>query len=178
MPFFCAALSRYCTSPAPPPETSIGMLAEILALAVDDARLPAVVQDEARALRAQPRHGVETLRDENFREIGIGAKTREAEEHVEEFVRGIGAEVAVGGFFVGDIGDAPQIVDGRVGEAHDAAGEAAVAAVFVFACRFQHQNLGAAFLRRERGAQRGVAFAYHDHVVLLCSHCFLRRGNN
>ena len=37
-------------------------VAEVLALAVDHARLPAVVQDEARALRAQPRHGVEALR--------------------------------------------------------------------------------------------------------------------
>ena len=151
MPFFLAAWSRYCTSPAPVPARNFDRhLAEILALAVNERRLPAMVQDEARALAAQPRHGVETLRDENFGEIGVGAKAREPEQDVEEFVRGVGAEVAGGGFLVGDIGDPPEIVDARVGEAHDAAGEARVAAGFVFARRFEHQDLRAVFLRGER----------------------------
>ena len=68
--------------------------------------------------------------------------------HVEEVLTGVAAEVAVGFFFSGDVGDAPQVFDPGVGEAHDAAGEAAVAAVLVLGGRLQHQNFGAVFLRR------------------------------
>ncbi len=140
-------------------------VAEVHALAVDHARLPAVVQDELGALGAQPRHGLEALRDQDFGKIGIGAETGEPEQHVEEFVGGVGAEIAVGGFLVGDVGDAPQIFEAFVREAHHAAGEAAVAAVLVFGGRFEDQNFGAVFLRGERCAQRRVAFAYYDDIV-------------
>jgi len=54
-----------------------------------------------------------------------------------------------------------------VGEAHDAAGEAAVAAVFVLARRFQHGDGGALVARRQGRAQRGVALTYNDDIVCL-----------
>ena len=46
-----------------------------------------MVQDEARAFLAQPRHGVEALRDQDFRQVGVGAKAREPEEDVEKETR-------------------------------------------------------------------------------------------
>jgi hypothetical protein len=146
--------------------------AEEFAPAVDHSRLAAEVRHETRAFRAQPRHGIETLRHEYLGQIRVGPIAREPKKIVEEFFFRIRAEIAVGDLVVAELGHALQVVDRIVGEAHHAAGEAAVAAGFFFRCGFEHQNFGAILVCRQRGAQRGIAFADHDYVEL-SSHLFL-----
>ena len=111
--------------------------------------------------------------NQDFGQVRVGAVAREPVEIVEEFFLRIGAEIAVGDFLVGEFGHALQIFDRFVGESHHAAREAAVAAGFFIGSCFEHQNLGAVFMRGKRGAQRGVAFAGHDYVVW-DSHVLLR----
>jgi len=132
--------------------------------------LPAVVQYEARALRAQPRHSVEAAVDEDLGQVRVGAVARKPVKDVQEFLARVGAEVAVGGLLVGNVGNAPQVLERGVGEAHYAAGEAAVAAVFVLGGRFQHRHLRALVFRRQRRAQRRVALADDDYIVFMLFH--------
>ena len=112
--------------------------------------------------------------DEDLGQVRVGAVARQPVEVVEEFLARVGAEIAVGGFLVADVGDAPQVLERGVGEAHHAAGEAAVAAGLVLGRRFQHRDRGALVLRRQRRAQRRIALADHDHIEFVLFHCFLR----
>ena len=140
--------------------------AEKFALAVDHARLAAVVRHEARALAAQPGHGVQAFVDQRFRQIGVGAIGGQAVDVFEIFLARVGAEIAVGDFIVGQFGDAFEVVDRFVGETHHAAGKAAVAARIFFAGGFEYKNFGAVVGCRECGAKGGIALAHNDHVVL------------
>jgi hypothetical protein len=81
---------------------------------------------EAAGVEARAAH--EAPRDEQLDEGGIGAVLGQAEEVVEVLGARIGAEVGAGDLLVGEIGDLPEVVDPVEGEAHDAAGEPAVAA--------------------------------------------------
>ena len=113
---------------------------------------------------------VSRLVDQEFRQVRVGAVARQPVEDIEKFLARIGAEIAVGGLFVGDVGDAPQVFDRSVREAHHAAGEAAVAAVLVFAGRFQHRHLCTLVFRRQCRAQRRVALANHHYIVFMFFH--------
>jgi hypothetical protein len=79
------------------------------------------------------------------------------------FCRGVGQVLHQ----VRDFRDLLEVLDPVVGEAHDAAGEAAVAAGFLDGRGLQHRHAGALVPCRQRRAQRGVALAGHDDIESL-----------
>lgn len=134
-------------------------------LAVHHRGLRAVVGHEAHALAAQPHHCVEAGGDEDLGQLGVGAKAGHAIEIVEELVAGVAFPVGVARLLVGDVDQLAQIIDAVIGEAHHAAGEAAVAARLVRRRGLQHGDRDAAVSRRKRSAQGGVALADDDDIV-------------
>ena len=84
---------------------------------------------------------------------------------VEKFLAGVGAEIGLGNFLFGDVGDLGQVFHGLVGETHHAAGETAVAAAFVFGGGFEDGDACALFVGRQRGAHGGISFADDDHII-------------
>ena len=104
-------------------------------------------------------------------EGGIGAVLGQAEEIVEVLGARVGAEVGAGDLLVGEIGHLPEVVDPVEREAHDAAGEPAVAARLRFRGALEDDDAGAVLARGQGGAERGVAGPYHDDVVRRAIHC-------
>ena len=134
------------------------------------AGLAPVDRHEARPLATEPDHGVEASRDEQLDEGWIGAVLGEAEEVVEVLRARVGAEVGAGDLLFGEIGDLPEVVDPVEGEAHDAAGEPAVAARLRFRGALEDDHAGAVLARGQGGTERGVAGSHHDDVVLRAIH--------
>ena len=98
---------------------------------------------------------------------------RHARHVVEELVLRVGAEIGGGDLGVGQIGhQCLDVLDAVIDDADRAGGEPAVAARLFLGRGFQHHDLGALFLRRQRGAERRIAGPDHDHVVFL--HCCSR----
>ena len=147
-----------------------GETPEELPAPTDLAGLAPVDRNEARALSTEPDHSVEAPRDEQLHESGIGAVLGQAEEVVEVLRPRVGAEVGAGDLLVSEFGDLPEIVDPVEGEAHDAAGESAVATRLRFRGALEDDHAGAVLPRGQRGAERGVAGSHHDDVVLGAIH--------
>ena len=103
----------------------------------------------AHALLDDPAKNVLGLRDHEAREFLVGLPAGDAQQIFPEFLFGIGAGEDVG--------------RGIVGAAH-VAGMAGIAAAIEFWGAFQHQHRGARPPRTDRGAQRRVAAADHQHV--------------
>ena len=144
MPFFTAVVGQVLHQPRAAAVHLERHAAEELALAVDHRRLAPVVRHEARALAcaATPwRRGSCVIRI-SLR-VRVGAVARDAIQVVVELVAGVAVPVGVLRLVLGDVGELLQILDRVVGEAHHAAGEAAVAAGLVIGRRFQHANAGA-----------------------------------
>src|SRR3954463_4533401 len=99
-----------------------------------------IVRYEARTLAAQPCHGVQALRHEDFAELGIGAKTGYVIEVVEKLVLGVALPIDRLHFFCWYIGDPLQVLDAIILKPHDTACKAAVASRLVFRCGFEHGN--------------------------------------
>ena len=165
MPRFCAASVAHLDQARAAADRFDRQAAPELELAVDLERLPAVDRDEAHALVAHPVERVEALGDQQLDQIGIGAVLRHARHVVEELVGRVGAEIGLAISCAREIGDQRlDVVDAVIDDADRAGGEAAVAAGLVLGRRFEHQHPGALLLRRQRGAERGVAGADHDHI--------------
>src|SRR5881409_52855 len=147
-----------------------GEAAEEFPSSPDLAGLAPVDRNEARPLATEPDHGVEAPRDEQLDESWISAVLGQAEEVVEVLRARVGAEVGAGDLLVGEIGDLPEVVDPVKGEAHDAAGEPAVAARLRFRAALEDDHAGAVLARGQSGAERGVAGAHHDDGVLRFIH--------
>ena len=137
---------------------------EELAPAVDDGRLGAVVRHEFHPLPPQPNHALEALRDQRFAELGIRAIAGDAVEVVVKLLDRVAIPVGVLRLVVGNLGELLQILHRTVGEAHDTARETAVAPRLVDRRGFEHRDAGASVSRRERRAQRGIAFADDENV--------------
>ena len=103
----------------------------------------------AHALFDHPAQDVLGLADHDAGQFLVGLAAGHAQQVVPEFLLGIGPGEDVG--------------RGVMGAAH-VAGVAGVAAAVEFRRAFQHQHRGAGAPRADRGAQRGVAAADHQHV--------------
>ncbi len=171
MPRFLADFREHVDEAGPAADGFDRQAAPELELAVDLERLPAVDRDEADALLAHPVERVEALRDQELDQVGIGAVLRHLRHVVEEFLGGVGAEVGLLDLLLGEVRDQRlDVVDAVIDHADRSGGEAAVTAGLVLWRRFQHHDLRALLLRRQRRAERRIAAAHHDHVVL--SHRF------
>ena len=104
----------------------------------------------AHALFDDPVQDVLELRDHVARQFLVGLAAGDAQQVFPEFLFGIGPGEDVGRRIMG---------------AAHVAGVAGVAAAIEFRRAFQHQHRGAAAPRADRGAQRGIAAADHQHVV-------------
>ncbi len=83
---------------------------------------------------------------------------RQRKEVVEELVLGVGAEIDVLEILLRERRQhRDEIVDAAEREAEGAAGEMRVAATLLERSGFEHQHAGAVLVRRDRGAQRGIA---------------------
>ena len=129
-----------------------------------------VAWHEAHALRAHPLHGLEALGDEKLYQVRIGAELGHLVHVVEEDVCRVSPEVGRLDLRLGELDERLEVLQPVVGEAHGARGEAAVAAGFLFRRALQHRHLGARLLGCESGAQRRVAGADDDHVVVGLHH--------
>src|SRR5256712_9488402 len=147
-----------------------GEAAEEFPAAADLAGLAPVDRNETRPLTTEPDHGVEAPRDEQLDEGGIGAVLGQAKEVVEVLRARVGAEVSAGDLLVGEVGDLPEVVDPVEGEAHDAAGEPAVATRLRFRGTFENDYAGAVLACGQGATERSVASSHHDHVVLGAIH--------
>ena len=113
----------------------------------------------------QPPHRVLAARDQQLAEIGIGAIFGHPAHVVEELVPGVGAEIRVGDFILGEIGHQRlEIIDAVIDAAERPGGEPAVAAGLRFRCALEHEHGDAMLGRRERRAERGIAGADHDDI--------------
>ena len=137
-----------------------------LELAADVEGLPAPGCGEAHAFLAHPHHRGMALLDQDLGEVGIAAVLGEARHVVEELLFGVGAEVGARHFLFGEVDQRPQVVDAVVDDAHQAGGEAGIAAGLFLGGPLEYQHLLCSFLGRERRAQRGIAAANHDDVVV------------
>ena len=82
------------------------------------------------------------------------------------FSCGIGAEVGIGDFLVGQVGhQRAQILDAVVDATERAGREAAVAAGFILRRALEHQHGNAVFGGRMRGAKRRIAAADDDDIT-------------
>ena len=118
-------------------------------------------------------HRFQALGDEHFREFRIASKLRQAEQIVVELVGGVGAEIGVANFLLGQIDNGFQVFQPLMGEADRARRVAAVAAGFLGRRAFQHQDLDAVFRRRQGRAEGGVSRANDDNVVFRIGHRIL-----
>ena len=89
-------------------------------------------------------------RDHVARQLLVGLAAGDAKQVVPEFLFGIGPGEDLGR---------------RVMGAAHVAGVAGVAAAIEFRRALQHQHRSAGPPRADRGAQRGIAAADHEHVV-------------
>ena len=142
-----------------------------LELAVHLEGLAAPDRREAHPLLAHPEEGVARPRDQELDHVGIGAVLGDPGHVVIELVLGVGAEIGVGDFLVGEVGHQRlEVVDPVIDHPHRARGEARVAARLVLVRALQHQHAGAVLLRRQRRADRRVAGADHDDIELGIAH--------
>src|SRR5262249_52788342 len=137
-----------------------------LELVVDLEGLPAPGRSEAHAFFSHPQRGGEALLHQDLGEIRIAAVLRDPRHVVEELVGRVRAEVGALALLLRQIDQLREVVRAVVDDAQEARGEARVAARFVLGRALEHQHLLRRLLRRQRGAQGGVAAAHHDHVVL------------
>jgi hypothetical protein len=136
-----------------------------LELAADVERLPSPRRREAHAVATHPDHRRQTLPDQRFSEVRIAAVLGHPRHVVEELLLGVGAEVAARDLVRREVDHPLQVLDAVVDDAHQAGGEARVAAGFFFRGSFQQENLLGSFRSGYRGTKRRVATADHDHVV-------------
>ena len=112
-----------------------------------------------------PGGGLEAVADQDFAEVLVGAVLRQLEHVVEILLLGVGAEVDVREVLVRHRGQhLEQVLDAAIGEAEGAAGEMRIAAALLERRRLQHQHARAVLAGRDRGAERGIAGADHEHV--------------
>ena len=125
--------------------------------ALDLEGLAAIDRLEAHALGAHPHDGVEAPGDEQLGHVGVGAVLCDPAHIVEELFLGIGAEIGAGDLFLGEVGHhLPKVRQSRIGTAHAACREAAVAAVFLDRRTLKHQHRCARLAGRQRRAHGGV----------------------
>ena len=155
-----------------------GEAAPELEPSVDLECLAAPDRREAHALFAHPEKGVARARDQQLDHVRIGAILRDPRHIVVELVLGVGAEIGIGDFLVGEVGhQCLEVVDPVIDDTHRAGREARIAAGFVLVGAFQHQHLSAVLLRRQRGAQRRVAGAHDDDIELRVAHSTVSKGH-
>ena len=136
-----------------------------LEFAVDLIGLASQARLQLHALPHHPLCRFETAAHQDFREIGIGPVLGQSKQVVEKLLLRVGSEVDVDEIFLRQRrqhGD--EIVDAAEREAERAAGEMRVAAALLKGSRFEHQHVRAVLLRRDRGAQGGIARPDHEHV--------------
>ena len=131
-----------------------GQPAPELEAAVDAIGLAAPDRHEAHALALHPAHRRAAAGDQQFAELRVGPILGDPAHVVEELAFGVGSEIGVGDFAVGEVGhQRPKILDAVVGAAERAGGEAAVAAALDLRRPLQHQHVGAGVGGRQRRAQ-------------------------
>jgi hypothetical protein len=90
---------------------------------------------------------------------------RERKKVVEEFILGVGAEIDVLEILLRQRRQyRDEIVDAAKREAEGAAGEMGVAAALLEGGGLEHEHAGAVLVRRDRGAQRGVAGSDDENI--------------
>ncbi len=133
--------------------------------------LLAVLGHVADTHRAQPHDSFVAALDEEFGQVWVGAIIGHARDVIEKLLFRIAAEFGDGFFVIGEIGhDFQDVLAAIEREPHRAFGETAVAAAFVFGSALEHHHGRAGSARRQRGAQRGIACADHQHIAVEVCH--------
>jgi hypothetical protein len=129
-----------------------------LEFAVDLIGLPSETRLQLHALPDDPLRRLETPADEDFQEIGIGAKLRQGEQVIEKLLLRIGSKIDVREIFLRQRrqhGD--EIIHPRKCEAESAAGEMRIAAALLERRSFKHEDARSILVRRDGGTQGRIA---------------------
>ena len=134
-------------------------------LAIRADRLAGVLRDEPHALLPHPEQGGLAARDEDLDQLRVAAVVVEPIDVVAILLDRIAAEVGVGDLRPGQLGhQGAQVLDAVVREAHRAGRETGIPERLFRRGAFEHANAGAVFASGQRGAERRIAGADHDHL--------------
>src|SRR5882672_7888354 len=147
-----------------------------LELPLDLERLPAPRGGETHAFLTHPKRGGETLLDQDLGQIGVAAVLGDTRHVVEELVGGIRAEVGALALLLRQVDQLREVVGAVVDDAQQPGGEARIPAGLVLRRALEHEHALRRLLRRQRGAQGGVAAADYDHVIGFSGHACPRKS--
>ncbi len=137
-------------------------------LAVDQEGLPAEHRDEADAVTPEPDHRGARAVDQPPGHVFVGLVPCDLHQGLVKDITVVHRQDDLRAFGLGQVGQdvLRNVVDPRMAEAEAAGGEIGVAALLLFRGLFENQDVGAVLARRHRRAQRRVAGADDNDIVV------------